>query len=131
MTKLLSHLKKIHSFTDLIVWQKSHRFVLQIYKITVSFPKEERYSLVDQLRRASVSITSNISEGFYRRTAVDKSHFYYTSLGSLAEIQNQLILSRDLNYINNDLFQKLGKESVEIHKLINGLIKSSSTKTHT
>jgi len=124
-------MKKIHSFTDLIVWQKAHRFVLQIYKITVSFPKEERYSLVDQLRRASVSITSNISEGFYRRTAVDKSHFYYTSLGSLAEIQNQLILSRDLNYINNDLFQKLGKESVEIHKLINGLIKSSSTKPHT
>jgi len=117
-------MKKIHSFTDLIVWQKAHRFVLQIYKITVSFPKEERYSLVDQLRRASVSITSNISEGFYRRTAVDKSHFYYTSLGSLAEIQNQLILSRDLNYINNDLFQKLGKESVEIHKLINGLIRS-------
>jgi four helix bundle protein len=122
---------EIRSFTDLIVWQKAHRFVLQIYRQTNSFPKEERYGLVDQLRRAAVSITSNISEGFYRRTSVDKSHFYYTSLGSLAEIQNQLILSRDLNYINNESFQKLGKESVEIHKLINGLIKSSSTKSHT
>jgi four helix bundle protein len=124
-------MKKIHSFTDLIVWQKAHRFVLQIYKQTNRFPKEERYSLVDQLRRAAVSITSNISEGFYRRTSVDKSHFYYTSLGSLAEIQNQLILSRDLNYIDNVLFQRLGKESVEIHKLINGLIKSSTTKPNT
>jgi len=122
---------KIRSFTDLIVWRKAHKFVLEIYKLTNSFPKEEKYSLVDQLRRASVSITSNISEGFYRRTSVDKSHFYYTSLGSLAEIQNQLILSRDLNYLNNNLFQKLGKDSVEIHKLINGLIKSSSTKSHT
>lgn len=131
MTKLLSHLKKIHSFTDLIVWQKSHKFVIQIYKVTANFPNQEKYGLVDQLRRAAVSITSNIAEGFYRRTSIDKSHFYFTSLGSLAEIQNQLIISRDLNYINNDLFQRLGKDSVEVHKLINGLIKSSSTKSNT
>ncbi len=119
---------KIQSFTDLIVWQKAHKFVLQIYKLTNNFPREEKYSLVDQLRRASVSITSNISEGFYRRTSIDKSHFYYMSIGSLAEIQNQLILARDLGYIENNIFQKVGKESVEIHKLINGLIRSSSTK---
>lgn len=122
---------KIQSFTDLVVWQKAHKFVLQIYEFTSIFPKEEKYGLVDQLRRTAVSITSNISEGFYRRTATDKSHFYYTSLGSLAEIQNQLILSRDLRYLSNDNFQKLGRESVEIHKLINGLIRSSSTKSHT
>jgi len=123
--------KKIHSFTDLIVWQKAHKFVLEIYKLTDCFPKEEKYSLVDQLRRAAVSITSNISEGFYRRTSIDKSHFYYISLGSLAEIQNQLILARDLSYIKNDSFQDIGKKSVEIHKLINGVIKSSSTKSNT
>ncbi len=116
---------KIQSFTDLIVWQKAHKFVLQIYRLTNDFPREEKYSLVDQLRRASVSITSNISEGFYRRTSIDKSHFYYMSIGSLAEIQNQLILARDLGYIENNIFQKVGKESVEIHKLINGLIKSA------
>jgi four helix bundle protein len=123
--------KKIKSFTDLIVWKKSHQFVLKIYKITKNFPKKEQYGLIDQLRRAAISITSNIAEGFYRRTSIDKSHFYYTSLGSLAEIQNQLILSRDLDYINNNFFQEIGKESVEIHKLINGLIKSSSTKSNT
>lgn len=121
---------KIRSFTDLIVWRKAHLFVLKIYKLTSCFPRSENYGLRDQLRRASVSITSNIAEGFYRRTSVDKSHFYYTSLGSLAEIQNQLIISRDLNYLDNRLFQELGKESVEIHKLINGLIKTSSTKSH-
>ena len=121
-------MKKIQSFTDLIAWQKAHQFVLKIYKLTNNFPKSEKYGLIDQLRRASVSITSNISEGFYRRTAVDKSHFYFMSIGSLAEIQNQLIIARDLGYINNDLFQEIGRESVEIHKLINGLIKSSSTK---
>lgn len=119
---------KIRSFTDLIVWQKAHRFVLQIYKLTKDFPKEEKYSLIDQLRRAAVSITSNISEGFYRRTSNDKSHFYYMSIGSLAEIQNQLIISRDLGYLDNEMFQRIGKESVEIHKLINGIIKSSTTK---
>ena len=124
-------MNKIQSFTDLIVWKKAHRFVLQIYKLTKDFPKDEKYSLIDQLRRASISITSNISEGFYRRTAIDKSHFYYMSLGSLAEIQNQLILARDLGYFSNDVFQVIGKESVEIHKLINGLIRSSSTKIHT
>lgn len=122
---------KIQSFTDLVVWQKAHKFVLQIYKLTDNFPREEKYSLVDQLRRASVSITSNISEGFYRRTSIDKSHFYFMSIGSLAEIQNQLILARDLGYIENNIFQKVGKESVEIHKLINGLIRSSSTKHST
>ena len=122
---------KIQSFTDLIVWQKAHIFVLQIYKLTSNFPKEEKYSLVDQLRRAAVSITSNISEGFYRRTGTDKSHFYYMSIGSLAEVQNQLILARDLGYINNKIFQKIGNESVEIHKLINGIIRSSSTKVYT
>lgn len=127
----VSSMRKIQLFTDLIVWKKSHQFVLNIYKLTKSLPKSEKYGLFDQLRRAAVSISSNIAEGFYRRTAVDKSHFYFTSLGSLAEIQNQLILARDLGYINNGLFQELGKESVEIHKLINGLIKSSSTKSNT
>jgi len=116
--KVSSMGNKIKSFTDLIGWKKAHQFVLKIYKITKNFPKTEKYCLVDQLRRAAVSITSNIAEGFYRRTSIDKSHFYYTSLGSLAEIQNQLILSRDLDYINNKYFQELGRESIEIHKLI-------------
>ena len=119
---------KIRSFTQLTAWKKAHKFVLFIYKITKTFPKEELYRLVNQMRRAAVYITSNIAEGFYRRTSEDKNHFYYASLTSLAEIQNQLIISRDLNYISNTLFQEAAKYSIEVQKLINGLIKSSSTK---
>jgi len=119
---------KIKSFTDLLVWKKAHRFVLKIYQITRSFPKEEIYALTDQMRRAAVSITSNIAEGFTRRTSADKNHFYYDSLSSLTEIQNQLVVARDLKYINNQIFKELAEHSIEISKLINGLIKSSSTK---
>ena len=119
---------KIKSFTDLIAWQKAHRFVLKIYKITQRFPKEEKYGLSDQMRRAAVSITSNIAEGFYKRTSTDKSHFYLISLGSLAELQNQLLISKDLTYITKDVFDWAANESVTIHKLINRLVKSAATK---
>lgn len=119
---------KIHSFTDLIAWQKSHVFVIRIYALTKLFPKEEKYGLSDQIRRAAVSITSNIAEGFYRRTADDKIHFYYLALSSTGEVQNQLLIAKDLNYINDKIFQELAAESILIRKLISGLIKSSSTK---
>lgn len=119
---------KIRSFTDLTAWKKAHAFVLKIYRITKLFPREELYGLTNQIRRASVSITSNIAEGFYRRTAQDKNHFYFSSLTSLAEVQNQLIIARDLDYISNNIFQDAAKDSIEVQKLINGLIKSSCTK---
>ena len=119
---------KIKSFTDLTAWKKAHSFVLKIYRISKLFPIEELYGLTNQIRRAAVSITSNIAEGFYRRTAQDKNHFYYASLTSLAEAQNQLIIARDLEYISNNIFQDAAKDSIEVQKLINGLIKSSSTK---
>ncbi len=115
-------------FTDLIVWKKSHLFVLDIYKITNLFPKEERYCLTNQLRRAAVSITSNIAEGFYRKSQFDKIQFYNYSLASNAEIQNQLIIAKDLKYISYDIFEKLSINSLEIRKLINSLIRSTSLK---
>jgi len=71
----------------------------------------------------------NIAEGFYRRTANDKLHFYFISLGSLAEIQNQLLITRDLKYIENNEFKELAFKSIEIRKLLNGLMKSSFTKS--
>lgn len=121
----------IKSFTELVAWKRAHSLVINVYNITKSFPYEERFGLSDQLRRAVVSVTSNIAEGFNRRTAVDKNHFYGTALGSIAEIQSQLLISRDLNYLKSDIFQTLGSQTVEIHKLINGLIKSSQTKKYT
>lgn len=116
---------KIRSFTDLIAWQKAHRLVLKIYTITKSFPKEEIYSLVDQMRRCGISITSNIAEGFSRKSYKEKVQFYSMALGSSTELQNQLLVSRDVGYITNKEFQEIAEQSVEVNKLINGLIKGS------
>lgn len=116
---------KITSFTQLIVWQQGHKLVLDIYKITMTFPKEEMFSLTSQLRRAVVSVTSNIAEGFSRRSYRDKAHFYTMLLGSLTETQNELLIARDLKYIDSEIFSTLAKMSVEIQKMLSVLIKNS------
>lgn len=115
---------QIKSFTQLIVWKEGHTLVLEIYKITKSFPKEEKFGLTDQIRRAAVSITSNIAEGFSRHGSKEKIQFYYMSLGSLAELQNQLLIARDIGYITNETFSTLANQSVTVSKLLNGLINS-------
>ncbi|MBP6913302.1 MAG: four helix bundle protein [Candidatus Levybacteria bacterium] len=116
---------KIHSFTDLNAWKESHMLVLQIYKITKEFSADEKFGLVDQMRRCAVSISSNIAEGFFRRTKKEKAQFFYMALGSLTELQNQLLISRDLTYIDNKTFTDLAEQTVTISKLVNGLVKSS------
>lgn len=121
--------EKIKSFSDLFAWRKAHKLALDLYIITKKFPREEKYGLVNQIKRASVSITSNIAEGFSRRTSIDKKHFYYNALASLTEVQNQLILARDLHYLDKGLFNVIANDSISVHKLINGLIKSSTTKS--
>lgn len=125
MDNLRNKAGKIDSFTKLIAWQQAHRLVLMIYKITRLFPKDELFGLTSQMRRAAISITSNIAEGFNRRTANDKIHFYYIALGSLTEEQNQLLASRDIGYVNNESFKELADQSVFVSKLINGLIKAT------
>lgn len=118
--------KKIKLFTDLDTWQEGHKLVLMTYKITKDFPKEETYCLITQLRRASISITSNIAEGFSRKSYQDKIRFYCMSLGSTTEIQNQLIVSRDLKYITSKIYNTIYQQSIKVHKLLNGLIKKSN-----
>lgn len=118
----------VTSFKDLIVWQKAHSFVLVIYKITATFPKSEQWGLSSQLRRSAVSITSNIAEGFYRRTSADKSNFYTNALGSLGEAENQLIVARDIGYIEHEESRNLEGLIQEIERMIRGIIKSSMTK---
>jgi len=122
--------RKIKSFTDLNAWKEGHKLVLVIYKITKEFPKEEQFGLVNQIRRAVVSITSNIAEGFSRYSYKEKSQFYSISLGSLTEVQNQLLISKDLDYITNEVFHAVAKQTVDINKLINGLIKKTKSMTH-
>ena len=113
---------KIQSFTDLLVWQESHKLVLMIYQATKNFPKEELFGLTSQLRRAAVSITSNIAEGFSRQGYKEKLQFYYMALGSLTESQNQLLIAKDLNYLEQIEFNKIAKQTISVHKLLNGLI---------
>lgn len=114
----------IKNFTDLISWQKSHQIVLEIYKITKKFPSSEMFGLTNQLRRASVSISSNIAEGFTRQSAKEKCQFYYTSRGSLSEVLSQLLIARDVGYITPTEFNKFSEAINEVGKLLTGLIKS-------
>lgn len=114
---------KIKNFTDLNAWKSGHELVLLIYRATESFPKSEIFGLTDQIRRAAVSVTSNIAEGFSRGSYKDKSNFYSISLGSLTELQNQLIIARDIGYITSG--DEIFDQTVIVHKLINGLIKAS------
>lgn len=117
--------EKIKTFTDLRVWQEGHKLVVEIYKITQSFPKEEIFGLTSQIRRCVVSITSNIAEGFSRQSFKEKVQFYSISLGSVTELQNQLLIAQDLGFITNNDFSKLADQTITIHKMTNGLIKSS------
>lgn len=100
---------KIRSFTDLLAWQKGHALVLDIYKFSELFPTKEQFSLTNQLRRSSVSITSNLAEGFSRQSTKEKIQFYYISLGSTTEVQNQLLIARDLGYLDKDTFNVLAE----------------------
>ena len=118
---------KIKSFTDLRAWQEGHKLVLIIYDITKQFPKEEIFGLTNQLRRAIVSFTSNIAEGFSRQSYKDKVKFYSMFLGSLTEVQNQLLIAKDIKYISQEDFNKIAQQTIEVSKITNGLIKKSKT----
>jgi len=115
----------IRSFRLLQAWRDGHKLVLMIYSITKMFPQEELFGLTSQLRRAAVSVTSNIAEGFQRQSYREKVQFYSVALGSVAEIQNQLLIAQDVGYIEHDKFLKIAHQTVMVHKLLNGLIKSS------
>ena len=119
---------KIKSFTDLVAWQEGHKLVLLVYKETENFPEKEKFGLVSQMRRCVVSITSNISEGFSRNTNKDKYQFYSMAQGSLTELQNQLLIARDIGYLKKDKFQKIAEQTVTVNKLINGLKRIKYTK---
>ncbi len=119
---------KIRDFTDLIAWQKSHELVVLIYEMTKKFPDKEKFGLISQLERASVSVTSNIAEGFGRSYNKEKDQFFSIASGSLSEVENQLMIARDVNYIDTELFDQLYSRATEAHKVLNGLRKANRTK---
>ena len=116
---------KIKSFTDLRVWQEGHALAIAVYEVTRSFPREEAYSLTDQMRRAVVSITSNVAEGFGRQTYKEKIQFYYMAHGSLTELKNQLLLAKDIGYLKKSDLDRLAPIANNTHKLLQGLIRKS------
>jgi len=118
---------QIKSFTDLIVWQEGHRLVVEIYRITKMFPREETYSLTDQMRRAASSVTSNIAEGFGRHGYKEKVQFFYLAQGSLAELKNQILFAKDVGYLDNSTFKNLADMANTTHRLLQGLIQKSKT----
>lgn len=115
---------EIKNFHDLKAWQKGHQLVLEIYKICKDFPKEEQFGIISQLKRAVTSITANIAEGFARYHYKDKIRFYYQARGSVAEVQNFLLIAKDLNFIDLQIYQSLNEKCNTVRQLTNGLIRS-------
>ncbi|RKY26498.1 MAG: four helix bundle protein [Planctomycetota bacterium] len=112
------------TFKDLIVWQKSHQFVLAVYRLSRSFPKSETYGLTSQFRRAAVSIAANIAEGFRKRGQADKKRFFNISQGSVEECRYYLILAKDLQY--GDVIE-MNQLLEEVSKLLNAYSRSILT----
>jgi len=116
----------MRNFQELLIWQKSHQLTLKIYSISVSFPKEEIYGLVSQMRRSSSSIPTNIAEGCGRNSNPEMRRFLIISSGSSSELEYQLLLARDLKYLSETLYKELSELVIEIRKMIYSFIQSLS-----
>ena len=111
------------SFERLEVWQLSRRFVSKIYRITKNFPDSEKFGLTNQIRRAAISISSNLAEGTSRLSTLDQARFSQISYSSLMEVANQLILANDLNYIDDKSLNEFREDINELGNKINALHK--------
>ena len=116
-------MQKIKTFEDLIIWQKGIELAKKIYQITKEFLPLERYGLGDQIRRASVSVPSNIAEGYGRRTSNDYRQFLHISLGSLYEVQTQLKIGHELNMISVEKYTQANSLAKEIDRMIYAITK--------
>ena len=113
----------VRTHKDLDVWKKSMDFVTRLYKVTATFPKEEIYGLTNQMRRAAISVPSNIAEGSARKSNKEFIQFLHIALGSCVEIETQLIISNNLKFMNDESFLELDKERDEIGRMLFGLIR--------
>jgi four helix bundle protein len=121
-------MERTNSFRDLIVWQKSHELVVAIYNATKLFPKEEVFALTSQVRRAAISIAANIGEGYKKKTIPNQLNFINIAEGSLEEVKYYIILSKDLQYINEKIYSQLTNSADEVGRLINGYEKAISRR---
>ena len=121
-----------YKFENVIAWQRAHQFVLAVYRITKEFPVEEIYGLTSQFRRAAVSIEANIAEGYKKLSKAEKLRFMNISQGSVEECRDYIILSRDLQYINeqqfSELYQSLEDTSKMLYLYCNGIMNNNGIK---
>ncbi|HZS43241.1 MAG TPA: four helix bundle protein [Candidatus Paceibacterota bacterium] len=116
-------IEKIKSFTDLSAWQEGHQLILLIFKVVRNFPQEDQSGLSSQLKRSALAITTNIAEGFGRTAFREKVQFYTFSLKAVREIQNYLLVARDLGYLKPDSFDKIASQTALVSKEIGKLVK--------
>ncbi len=126
----MAETKKIRGFKDLIVWQRSLALAVEIYKVTKEFPREETYGLTSQIRRAAVSIPSNVAEGHARNTKLQFANFIGIALGSAAELETQLTISLQINHIKQSDYDKLIGELTEITRMLYGLLNRVQPDRH-
>jgi four helix bundle protein len=119
----------LQTHKDLKVWQESRKLITEVYALTSKFPKEEVYSLTAQIKRSGISIPSNIAEGAARNSNKEYVHFLYIALGSTTELDTQLIIAKDLNFINEKDFSDITEKLNNIGKMLSGLIKYRQSKS--
>ncbi len=117
----------IKSYRELLIWKKGIELVKEIYGLVRRFPKEELYGLGNQLRRSSISIPSNIAEGQARQSAREFKQFLFIALGSLAEVDTQLVIAGELGFVVVHDVQRLEEEVTELRKMISGLVRKLTT----
>lgn len=123
-----SERKPAKSFRDLEVWQEAYKLSIRIYKTCDNFPNYERYGLANQMTRASVSVCSNIAEGFGRQGAKVKNQFFSNASGSLMELENQLLIAEGIGYLDHSKITDLLNLCTSTHKLLNSLIRVNKEK---
>lgn len=116
----------MRDFKELQVWQKAHRFALDVYRHSRGFPADERFGLTDQLRRAAVSIPSNIAEGCGREGEREFARYLSIAAGSASEAEYQILLARDLSYVTDDAHRQLDAQVNEVKKMLNSFIQKLS-----
>ena len=130
MADLLDQVEvKMKDFRQLKVWEKAHHLALEVYKATATFPKEELYGLMSQLRRASVSIPTNIAEGCGRNTDADFARFLQIAMGSASETEYEIILAFDLGFLSKNQFESLQAQAEGVKKMLASFIKTLRTKS--
>jgi len=120
--------KIVQSYRDLVVWNKAMQLVTEIYRVSQNFPKEELFGLMSQIRRAAVSVPSNIAEGHGKLSRKEYQHFLGHARGSLAEVETQMMIAQNLGYLNAEVVSRILDLSAEVGRILNGLLASLKSK---